>query len=189
MTKETFEQIYYKYNPVQDYDEIWNFINEKLNILKPKFIAEIGTEFGGSSLLWSTIASENDGVFFGIDPEPLRAKDIVTTNIPTLPSYWFSGVSQNETIIFNLKDKLNDYGNLLDFLFIDGSHEMEDVYQDCKNYIPLIKSNGLIGFHDCGDVNGGPMRGIQKAKEEGIIKFKEEGIYNVRMGIYWFIKE
>jgi hypothetical protein len=36
----------------------------------------------------------------------------------------------------------------LDFVYIDGGHNYENVKNDIKLYYPLIKNNGLIGGHD-----------------------------------------
>jgi predicted O-methyltransferase YrrM len=36
----------------------------------------------------------------------------------------------------------------LDFLFIDGDHSLEGVRNDFEKYAPLVKTGGLIGFHD-----------------------------------------
>jgi predicted O-methyltransferase YrrM len=39
-------------------------------------------------------------------------------------------------------------GEMLDFLFIDGDHTYEGVRQDFESYSPLVRSGGLVGFHD-----------------------------------------
>ena len=36
----------------------------------------------------------------------------------------------------------------IDFLFIDGDHTYEGVKQDYEMYSPLVRSGGLVGFHD-----------------------------------------
>ena len=38
--------------------------------------------------------------------------------------------------------------NQLDFLFIDGDHSYEGVRSDFEMYAPLVRSGGLIAFHD-----------------------------------------
>ena len=53
-------------------------------------------------------------------------------------------------------------GEKLDFLFIDGDHTYDGVRQDFESYSPLVRSGGLIGFHDIappapgGTQEGGP---------------------------------
>jgi len=39
-------------------------------------------------------------------------------------------------------------GSKLDFLFIDGDHTYDGVRQDFEAYSPLVRSGGLVGFHD-----------------------------------------
>lgn len=36
----------------------------------------------------------------------------------------------------------------LDFVYIDGNHQYDYVYDDLKKYFPLVKSGGIIGGHD-----------------------------------------
>ena len=37
-----------------------------------------------------------------------------------------------------------------DFIYIDASHEYEDVLNDLKMFLPKLKSNGIIAGHDWG---------------------------------------
>jgi cephalosporin hydroxylase len=39
-------------------------------------------------------------------------------------------------------------GNKLDFLFIDGDHSYAGVRADFEMYVPLVRSGGLVAFHD-----------------------------------------
>lgn len=41
-------------------------------------------------------------------------------------------------------------GKELSFLFIDGLHGYEDVKKDIEAYVPLVRKNGIILFHDYG---------------------------------------
>jgi cephalosporin hydroxylase len=45
-------------------------------------------------------------------------------------------------------------GRTLDLLFVDGDHTYEGVRRDFTDYAPLVRSGGLIAFHDI--VPGGP---------------------------------
>ncbi len=47
-------------------------------------------------------------------------------------------------------------GEKLDFLFIDGDHTYEGVRQDFESYSPLVRSGGLVGFHDIAPPSPGP---------------------------------
>jgi cephalosporin hydroxylase len=45
-------------------------------------------------------------------------------------------------------------GSKLDFLFLDGGHEYEEVLTDFEFYGPLVRSGGLIAIHDIEDHAG-----------------------------------
>mgnify|MGYP006286229415 CR=1 FL=1 len=44
--------------------------------------------------------------------------------------------------------------NSLDFIFIDGLHEYDQVLKDCRNYWPKIKSGGIFSGHDYKVIEG-----------------------------------
>lgn len=50
----------------------------------------------------------------------------------------------------------------IDILFIDGSHEYDDVKSDFEAFYPHVKKNGIIAFHDI------------KGKWDGVIRFWSE---------------
>jgi predicted O-methyltransferase YrrM len=55
-------------------------------------------------------------------------------------------------------------GYKLDFLFIDGDHSYEGVKKDFEMYSPLVRSGGLIAFHDITPC--GPPKEVFKYWEE-----------------------
>lgn len=52
----------------------------------------------------------------------------------------------------------------LKFIFLDGSHEEEDVVEDIKKYVPLLQPGGLMAFHDMrpDGKRPGPYRAYKK---------------------------
>ena len=50
----------------------------------------------------------------------------------------------------------------IDILFIDGSHEYEDVKADFEAFFPLVKKGGIVAFHDI------------KGKWTGVIRYWDE---------------
>lgn len=61
--------------------------------------------------------------------------------------------------------------NTLDFIFIDASHEYEDVKNDIKAWLPKLKKTGVIAGHDCYPDNP-EFGGVYKAVKELIPNFK-----------------
>jgi len=59
----------------------------------------------------------------------------------------------------------------LDFVFIDASHEYEDVKNDIKAWLPKVKKNGILAGHDyyTGEQNYHP--GVKKAVHECLNNF------------------
>jgi hypothetical protein len=76
--------------------------------------------------------------------------------------------------------------NSLDFVFIDASHEYEDVIEDIKCWYPKIKTNGILGGHDyyvC--------PGVKKSVDEffGNFKINIDDTYHESCGSWWIEKK
>jgi hypothetical protein len=75
-------------------------------------------------------------------------------------------------------DAVNLYPNRsLDFVFIDASHEYEDVKKDILAWYPKIKKGGFITGHDYTTFDG-----VKKAVDELIIN---QGLHYVLEKSYW----
>jgi len=46
------------------------------------------------------------------------------------------------------KDIAKIWARAINFLFIDGSHQYEDILADFNNFYPYVVSGGLVGLHD-----------------------------------------
>ena len=63
----------------------------------------------------------------------------------------------------------------IDFLWIDGDHSYEGVKKDILNWIPLVKKNSFICFHDYRDAPG-VKKAVDELTRNNKIKFvKKEG--------------
>ena len=128
-----------------------------LNILQEKkseIILEIGTANGGTLLGFSKLAPD-DATIMSIDlPEGPFGGGYPKSKIPL----YFSFKKKNQKMFLlrenshvnetleKVKDILN--GRRVDFLFIDGDHTYEGVKRDFELYSPLVKSGGVVAFHD-----------------------------------------
>ena len=118
--------------------------------LKPRRILEIGVECGGSLRFWINAASD-DALIIGIDNDP---------EIPSRVKIWSDWIrTGQELVIINKDSRLPETldavkkvlkGEKLDFLFIDGNHEMPSPRIDYEFYAPLVREGGIIAFHDIG---------------------------------------
>lgn len=50
----------------------------------------------------------------------------------------------------------------IDFLFIDGSHDYDDVASDFEGFYPHVKAGGLVAFHDVVETWPGPLEFWQR---------------------------
>ena len=89
--------------------------------------------------------------------------------------------SMKESTLSKVKEILN--GKQLDFLFIDGDHRYEAIKSDYEMYSPLVRSGGVIGFHDIGEREEGGGRRFWneiknnfKSREILLDKKQEKGI-------------
>ena len=93
--------------------------------------------------------------------------------------HFIYGSSIDKTII----DKTKTYGKF-DAVFIDGNHSYKYVKLDWQNYSPLVKSGGIIAFHDaCLDAEryGTPKVLNEINKNINLIKYSKE------VGIAYYI--
>jgi len=157
----------------------------------PYNILEIGTKYGGTFYLWSSmnqssglnisIDMNDGGLHGGISEEEMDKRDL-----------WFSerfdnvkfirGDSHSVETVCKLQetiepafgmmmlDSMYDPDDLLqkirkiDFLFIDGDHTYEGVEQDFYKYLSFVKPGGIIAFHDIVDSQRHRDRDVYVAK-------------------------
>lgn len=68
--------------------------------------------------------------------------DTFINNMKPVEQYYFPLKITSEEASKKFKD------NSLKFVFLDGSHEYEDIKSDIKNWLPKVKSDGILAGHD-----------------------------------------
>ena len=63
----------------------------------------------------------------------------------------------------------------LDFIFIDASHEYDDVKQDIEHWYPKVKSGGIIAGHDYDNSWFGVVRAVNEWSSENNKKIEING--------------
>jgi len=119
----------------------------KVAELKPKVILEIGTARGGTSLIWSSLASEEVITCDLIHHE--AQKDLLNALPPPgsrCKVTLLTGNSHDAVFKQRVAQALN--GRKADFLFIDGDHTVAGVTADFNDYKEFVRPGGIIGFHD-----------------------------------------
>lgn len=129
------------------------FIASLVHVLHPRTCIEIGTSLG---LVTSTIAAnapvdsevhtidmseeERIGSFFRQRPESGKIKQHFG------PSTHFD---------------FRPFAGLVDLVFIDGSHEFDDVCRDSKNALNVLSDRGVIVWHDVTPYFPGVMKALE----------------------------
>jgi len=120
---------------------------EAVKELKPRIILEIGTASGGTSLIWSYLASDR---VITCDIQDMAHQAKLFSRFPPPSSKCkvdlLSGNSHDPQFKSRVANELN--GKKVDFLFIDGDHTEPGVTQDYLDYREFVRPGGLIAFHD-----------------------------------------
>ncbi len=144
-----FKTIEPRQNPLE-IEELYKTVIE----LSPTSVLEIGTARGGTLYLW-TQAAKTDATIVSVDlPEGEFGGAYPACRIPFYKAFALPGQKlhllredshKDQTI--EMVSKLFNY-QPIDFAFIDGDHTYEGVKSDFLNYRPIVRSGGIIGFHD-----------------------------------------
>lgn len=75
-------------------------------------------------------------------PELSQLYEIFTDNMRPVENYYMPIRKPSLEAVYDFKDES------IDFVFIDASHEYEDVVEDLKAWWPKIKKGGVLAGHD-----------------------------------------
>lgn len=138
---------------LQKKGELRPFI-EFLGKRRPRVVVEIGTYRGGTLWLWCRLA-RRDGHLISIDlpggdfgggygqDDTQRLRGFVRADQRMTLIQADSHSSETRERLIEALD-----GAMIDFLFIDGDHTYDGVKQDFEMYAPLVRTGGVIAFHD-----------------------------------------
>ena len=175
MNKQQFDALFDPMDSkiVQRSAELWIMV-QAIQAISVKRVLEIGTANGGTLKFWEQVAG-SEGKIVSVDS---GAKTLATLPVDfsntACDIQLVAGFSQAPETIEKVKQALGD--QLVDFLYIDGSHEYEDVKADFDNYHSLVRPGGIIGFHD---VNHPP---VQKLWNEINIPHKSKVHHDLGLG-------
>jgi predicted O-methyltransferase YrrM len=147
--------------PFQIRSEILGLLEELDKNNRPKSIIEIGTARGGTLFLFTRVAADNADLI-SID---LMDRGYLG-GYPEWKTDFYRSFAQKKQKIHLLRADSHDLatledvksilnGNKVDFLFIDGDHSYKGVKRDFELYSSLVRSGGMVAFHDIGQPKEG----------------------------------
>ena len=139
--------------PVQVYSEFLE-LAELVKRQNCKYVLEIGTYRGGTLFLFTRLSDANATLIsvdysFGLVGRVLRiARNALSRRLVRRgQSLFMMHRNSHSPETLALVQKVLK-GHKLDFLFIDGEHRYEGVREDINMYAHLVRSGGLVAFHD-----------------------------------------
>jgi len=142
----------------QHAEEIKPFVSWAIESIAPLTrILEIGVRHGGTSQLWCELVGNSLGnLVIGIDWHGADGLGVNGTNAlihsMSLEYPWFCPVIGDSHDLETVQSVKNITSvKPIDLLFIDGDHSYEGVKQDYHTYRDLVRTGGLIAFHDIVD--------------------------------------
>lgn len=154
-----FKQKFEYEEKIQDVSWPWfghkSFAYDLIANLKPDVLVELGTHYGTS--LWSFSQAVKDQrlntKLFSIDTwkgerhAGFYGEDVFET-VNLIKNKYYSNLDIN-LIRKTFDEALPSFqNNTVDILHIDGLHTYEAVKKDFESWLPKMKSNGIIIFHD-----------------------------------------
>lgn len=172
-----FEKIYPLIEPVQGFlkspqQELW-FFRTARRAPEDAVIVEIGSFLGRSTVSFALGCTGTRKHVFAIDlfegdNDMYGSGDFLGRFHNNIKS---CGVEAYVTPIKQHSLKVAAAWNKpIDVLFIDGSHEYEDVKADFHAFYPHVKKNGIIAFHDIKGQWDGVIRFWNEVQAEGLLK-------------------
>ena len=133
--------------------EIKSLILKYIDVTNSNKILEIGSYEGASACFFSDILLNNNGSELTcVDPfDNSDPTSPVTDNVKVL---FYSNISQsknyNKITVKELysNDFYNENNKTYNFIYIDGSHRLDDITVDFTNCLKIIETNGIIWMDD-----------------------------------------
>lgn len=161
------------------------FILEHFNYKGNLKMMEIGSYRGESTFMWASSGmfkeiicvdpykgeTDNKNEYF--DEDWSTVKRDFWTNIR-----YFNNVKLVQDFSYNIIDSYPD--NYFDFIYIDASHEYEDVKKDIQISLPKVKHGGLIGGHDYQKPWTGVIKAVDELFEKPDLVFEDESWVKIK---------
>jgi len=132
-----------------------NFIYDYIKYIKPKTIVELGTHYGCSFFAMCQSVKDNqlNSKIYAIDtwegdPQAGFYGNEVWDIVNTTKQLYFN---KQDTVFMRMlfNDAVQQFGDeAFDLIHIDGLHTYEAVMEDFRNWLPKLRKDGVMLFHD-----------------------------------------
>jgi predicted O-methyltransferase YrrM len=137
------------------------FIASLVHVLQPRKCIEIGTSLG---LVTSTIASNA--------PDDTEIHTIDQHGHERIGSFFRSrpeGRKIRQHVSLSTEFDFRPFDDSVDLMFIDGSHEFDDVWRDSENAFRVLTGRGVVIWHDVTPYFPGVMKALEALPKSGEI--------------------
>lgn len=136
---------------IQGLVDMCDYISSKITV---KTALEVGSYVGESTVVFSK-GFKHLEVLYAVDPFDLNFNSdnlFSLENIQQIQETFYKNISNYPVIKHVKKDSESASKDFLDetfdFIYIDGCHEYECVFNDVKYWKSKVKSGGFMSFHD-----------------------------------------
>lgn len=151
---------------VSPHQERWMFLAAR-QLPDPANIVEIGSFKGRSTCCFGLAVKGTGRHIYCIDT--FNGNDVDFHHRDFLAEFQGNidrcGLTEQVTACRGLShDVAKTWDRPIDLIFIDGSHQYEDVLADFENYFPFVKPGGVVAFHDVDET----WPGVVKAWDQDV---------------------
>ena len=160
-----------------------------LSLPKNSVLVEIGSYLGASAAFLSSAAGERNHTLYCVDtwrndaiddPREKEGRDTFKEFNRNINKYVKRKYVKRITLLRGLScDMAKKFQGRIDLLFIDADHSYEGCRSDIESWLPFVKNEGIVVFHDYGWAEG-----IRKAVKEIIFPI-QIGKSNIEDITYW----
>jgi hypothetical protein len=137
-----------------DFSQLWSseqkILTERAAVVPDNgIIVDIGTAQGGSASIFDTAVGHR-GVriySFDISPSVEAYERLKGTNVAIVAKSSIEGAREWRKTV----------GKSVDLIFIDGSHALQNVFEDFNFWVPHLKPGGEVIFHDFDSIERGGL--------------------------------
>lgn len=130
-------------------------------------VIDIGAHHGGTSILWGELGAQQiisidlpDGPWGGLTAAAARDRNVqLEVNYPG-----FVGILADSHSPITVAQVVGAIRHPVDLVFIDGDHSFLGVQADYQLYAPLVRTGGVVAFHDIADTEFHRDRGVDVAR-------------------------